>query len=876
MGDRQKGPKTGASVVAPLVRWYAEDAPPLLRRVAPAREECAMDLIQDYTPLHLSARMNASPDTLPGHSLPVGRQVFRGLPFQIGPPVTAAGPCFLRLAGGDEPVTLPVGGQTAYHVIFAHRLLESRLPDGGPLGEVVAHYVVTYDDGSQERLAVRDRFEIATAPTAWGQLPFLAVPDLPDALPPRYQGAWGDAGERLTEVEQAWPGAYYLWAWANPHPQRALRSIEVQPAGPAFLLAAVTLGRLDEEPFCRAAASTVKITLPDPEDAARPFALGVTVDRGTATYPYPLPTAPQGFLDRPMGGFGAQANPGSSPAYVEVAASPSATVTVTQGEHTLGAVRWGDLERTGRAEPTPRLRVEVVDPGRNWVRTTVVDDATGQPVPCRVHFRSPDGVPYAPHGHHAQLNGGMGTWHVDVGGDVRLDGATYAYTDGTCEGWLPRGDVLVEAVRGFEYEPLRQQVRIEPGQQELTLRLKRWCDMNAQRYFSGDTHVHFLSTQGSHLEAQGEDLNVVNLLLSQWGHLFTNTEEWTGKPSVSPDGRTIVYATQENRQHMLGHLTLLGLKKQVMPWCSDGPSEAEMGGTLETTLAHWADACRQQGGTVVIPHLPTPNGEPAALIATGRADAVEMIQFGAYQHNEYYRYLNCGYRLPLVGGTDKMSNEVPVGLYRTYVRIPADEEFSYESWCRNLRAGRTFHSGGPMLRFTVDGHEIGDTLSLPGNGGTVEVEAWAESVLPISALQIVQNGQVVASTEEERGARSLHLRTTLTLNGHAWLAARAGGKGYFDTVPHHDVWGRGVMAHTSPIYVAVGGEWTLFDPGVATYMLTLVEGSLAYLRTRSRQHRPGTVTHFHGEADHQAFLERPFQEALQALHTRMHRMGLPH
>ena len=28
---------------------------------------------------------------------------------------------------------------------------------------------------------------------------------------------------------------------------------------------------------------------------------------------------------------------------------------------------------------------------------------------------------------------------------------------------------------------------------------------------------------------------------------------------------------------------------------------------------------------------------------------------------EYYRYLNCGYRLPLVGGTDKMSNSVPVG-----------------------------------------------------------------------------------------------------------------------------------------------------------------------------------------------------------------------
>jgi hypothetical protein len=419
-------------------------------------------------------------------------------------------------------------------------------------------------------------------------------------------------------------------------------------------------------------------------------------------------------------------------------------------------------------------------------------------------------------------------------------------------------------------------VCIEPGQQRLTLRLRRWCDMNARGYYSGDTHVHFLSTIGSQTEARGEDLNVVNLLLSQWGHLFTNTEEFIGQPHRSADGRTIVYASQENRQHMLGHLTLLGLKEQVMPWCSDGPDEAELGGTLETTLAHWADACRRQGGTVVIPHLPEPNGEPAALIATGRGDAVEMIRFGMYEHQEYYRYLNCGYRLPLVGGTDKMTADVPVGLYRTYVRIPNGEEFSYENWCHHLRAGRTFHSGGPIIDFTVDGHQIGDTISLPGNGGTMEVEATAESILPIHRLEIVQQGRVVAATEEAAGTRRLHLRARLPITSHTWLAARVGGPGYSNAVPHFDGWRRGIMAHTSPIYIAVGGEWWLYDAGVSAYMLTLVEGSLAYIRERSRRDRPGMVTHAHGEADHQAFLERPFQEALAALHARMHRFGLPH
>jgi hypothetical protein len=801
--------------------------------------------------------------------------MFHGIPFEIGPAEGGAGACLLRLDGTAGAVSIAVEDRTARSLIFAHRQLTTRLFEGGPLGEVVAHYTIHYADGGSERLPIRERFEIATVPTRWGQMPFLAVADRPDSLMPRYAGPWGEAGNRLAEVEQGRPNAYYLWAWSNPYPERTIRRIEIEPAGPDFLLAAVTLGHLEEEPFSRDAATTLKITLPRAEDAARPFAVAVQVDRGVATFPYALPAEDAAGFLAATPGYGAAKNESSSPAYTRVAATPSATLRVSLGDEELGAVRWGDLERERSVEPSPRLRVEVTDSGRNWVRTEVLDDATGEPIPCRIHFRSPEGVPYAPHGHHAHLNSEMDTWHIDVGGDVRLGQVTYAYIDGRCEGWLPRGEVLVDVARGFEYEPLRTSVRIDPGQQRLTLRLRRWRDMNARGYYSGDTHVHFLSTIGSQIEARGEDLNVVNLLLSQWGHLFTNTEEWLGHPHHSADGRTIVYASQENRQHMLGHLTLLGLKEQVMPWCSDGPDEAELGGTLETTMAYWADACRRQGGTVVIPHLPTPNGEPASLIATGRADAVEMINFNNYQHLEYYRYLNGGYRLPLVGGTDKMSSEVPVGLYRTYVRIP-DEPFTYESWCRHLRAGRTFHSGGPLIDFTVDGHQIGDTITLLGNGGNVEVEASAESILPIHRLEIIQEGRVVASTEESGGARRLHLRVQLPVHTHSWLAARVGGPGYLNAVPHFDVWRRGIMAHTSPIYIAVGGDWWLYNADTATYMLTLVEGSLAYIRTRSRRDRPGTVTHSHGEADHQAYLERPFQEALAAIHARMHREGIPH
>ena len=148
-----------------------------------------------------------------------------------------------------------------------------------------------------------------------------------------------------------------------------------------------------------------------------------------------------------------------------------------------------------------------------------------------------------------------------------------------------------------------------------------------------------------------------------------------------------------------------------------------------------------------------------------------------------------------------MTSDTPVGIYRTYVYIPPDEPFTYENWCRNMTAGRTFHSGGPILKFSVDGHRVGDTVTLPGNGGTVEVTVEAESILPIHSLEIVQEGRVVASSNESAGARRLSLNAKVKVEGHSWLAARCGGPGYAESVPHLDGWGRGVDGpHVARLY----------------------------------------------------------------------------
>jgi hypothetical protein len=824
-----------------------------------------------YEPLDLTAYRTRPASALTTHERTpaLGSQLFHGIPFKIGDHQAA----FIGLDQTQLQNGISIGvGRSVYTVVFAHRLVGSRIAEGGPVGTPCAEYVFHLANGSRHAVVVRDRFEIADI-APWGNAPFLAVPDETDRLQPRWHGGWSAAGFRQTESDQGWPRDYFLWRWRNPYPDVPLTSIELLPRGQRVLVAAITLGLVDEDPLSHSGAVPVRIDFTSPELSSRPLDVGpndviVEVDRGVAGYAYPLSTrSTDDFLADSFAGWGETANSTCSPVYAEVAAAPSATLTIKTDTTVIDRVTWQDVLNNHAVE-TERVRVAIVEDGRNWVETSVVDDATGQSVPCRVHFQSPDGVPYQPHGHHSHIGSNQDTWHRDVGGDLRLGQLSYAYIDGRCQGWLPRGDVLVDVARGFEYEPLRQRIRIEPGQRHLELRLHRWTSMNARGWFSGDTHVHFLSTQGSLREAQAEDLNVVNLLQSQWGSLFTNTEDFTGEPVTSRDRRTVVWTNQENRQHLLGHMILLGLRQPIYPWCSDGPSEAGLGSTLDTTLAAWADACHAQGGTVILPHFPNPNGEPAALVATGRIDAVEMIVQAAFNHHEYYRYLNSGYRLPLVGGTDKMSSEVAVGQYRTYVRLGENEEFSYDTWCRNLRLGRTFLSGGPLLEFGADGAQIGDTLQLPAGGGTVSVVATARSTLPVHSLQVIHNGEIVAQTDSPSGGRELSLHAEVRLDRHGWLCARVGGPNYAP-MAHHDTWSRGVFAHTSPIYVAVGDDWSMADRDGLQYLLTLVEGGLAYVGDLAPRRPSDRVLHHHGEADHQAFLERPFLQAQAALRARL-------
>jgi hypothetical protein len=823
-----------------------------------------------YLPLDLSSVTNAAVDIFEDpDDVQLGQRWLYGLPFQFGDRDRA-----VLVVEPGASANIPVQGRPTW-LVFAHAVLEPELFEGGRFGDPVGTYTLAYADGTTLTQTLRQRFEIGPTPRRWdgrplpldwGQTPLLARNDAEHVLMDRACGRYDEAGARLVGIEDpqsrvpyVLPYRFYLWAMENPRPDLDLVDLGVEALSASILVGAVTVSDLDEEPFTRTVARDVLVEV---RDADIDESLEIEIDRGTATYVYR--TAPDVETDPVLpGGWGRPRPDLWSAGYARISASPSATVTVRSAGDTLGQLRWGDLVERGALE-FEWGAVRLPAPDQNWVRTRVRDE-TGQPVPCRIRFQTPEGIPLAPYGHHAHINSDGGTWNLDIGGDVRLGSYTYAAINGECEGWLPSGPVQVEVVRGFEYEPIRETVSIEPDQDVLDLVLTRRFDARARGYVSGDTHVHFMSTQGAELEARAEDLQVANLLLAQWGHHFTNTEEFTGHAHVSHDHQTVVYAGQENRTNMLGHINLLGLRRPIMPWSTGGSEEDELGGGLVTTLSHWADECHAQGGTVVLAHFPVPYGETAALLATGRLDAVETIAYDDYNITEYYRYLNAGFQVPLVGGTDKMTSEVPVGLMRTYAAT-GSSTVDYDAWCAGIRRGDTMVSSGPLLWLRVNGQPPGAVLT---GQTTVEIDVELETIFPVERIELVRNGEVVHVEPVRPDVSTHHLHLALPVRDSDWFVARCFGAAASGD-RHTDTWGRPVVSHTSPVYVTDAASWERYDAEVVDTMLAMVDGARRHVTEQARTRWAGSVLHRHGERDHLKYLTRPFDEATAALRARRH------
>jgi hypothetical protein len=212
----------------------------------------------------------------------------------------------------------------------------------------------------------------------------------------------------------------------------------------------------------------------------------------------------------------------------------------------------------------------------------------------------------------------------------------------------------------------------------------------------------------------------------------------------------------------------------------------------------------------------------------GLIDGVEMTSWtdifqgiSPFSLSDWYRYLNCGYIVPAVGGSDKMTAGMPVGGVRTYAFIK-DEIFTYESWKNAVRKGHTFVTYGPLLDFHINGQDMGSIIQMNSNGGTLDIIWKVSSVtLPVTIIELIINGEIRETKTVDPMIAEHSGFWSEQVHESCWVALRIRGN-YPDRAEV-------IAAHSSVIAIKVEKK-PLFNKLDAMTILEQIEGATAYVK----------------------------------------------
>jgi TolB protein len=448
-----------------------------------------------------------------------------------------------------------------------------------------------------------------------------------------------------------------------------------------------------------------------------------------------------------------------------------------------------------------KLRLKIVDSGAT-------------PVAARVFVTAQDGRAYAPDD----------AWmYADDSFDrsERPFEAHYFDTRGTSEITVPAGTVQVGVMRGFEYEFEERSVDVVSDKtSELTVRLQPIeMPSSGTSWIGGDAHVHMnyagtYRNTPAHLaeQAAAENLSIIENLVVNKEQRFPDIEYFSPELDAVSNDHFVLQHAQEFHTSYWGHLGLLNLTRNlILPGYVAYPNTAAA--SLSPSNAEVADLAHEQGALVGYVHplesVPNPEKDPItyelpADVALGKVDYIEVLGFSDHKSTAevWYKLLNCGFRLPTAAGTDFMGNYAslrgPAGLNRVYAEAPAGR-LKLQSWLESIKAGRTFATNGPLLRFELGLESPGGEVML-AKKQDVPFRAALGSMIPVDHLQIVCNGKVARELELSADHKRAYVEGSLLIESTGWCILRA-----FRDKPEYPILDHYPYATTSPVYVNVAG-----------------------------------------------------------------------
>jgi len=436
------------------------------------------------------------------------------------------------------------------------------------------------------------------------------------------------------------------------------------------------------------------------------------------------------------------------------------------------------------------VNINIERPFTGFVRFEIVDGKTKRAIPVRI-----------------KLEDGRGNYFFPTAGNLLLDMATryrpmWFYTKEPFDLNVPLdGSVSLVVSKGFEYK--KQCVRVCPQNVKgntLHVELHRWINMAQKGWYSGEVHLHsnvmpkLDDYSGWEIlpEAEGLDLAFLQICNIS-GQIFSNEYPIGELTQFSQKTKSIISIGEEFRNNVYGHLCLLNIK-EIIPPISTGLLAGKSCPDYPPNL-YVCDEAHRQGGIVVahsgweqvleteVPKFSNPGSfETPIDLAFGKIDLLEVNDIRVV--SEWYRVLNCGFRVPAATGPDFFLSDCR----RVYVQT--GNEFNIDFWLQNLRKGKSFLTNGPMIFLTVDGNEPGAIIKLEKyRKVSIHCCAMDGRNSSLSCLEIVFNGKIIRSTKEMEGKEILNLDFEFMVEESGWIAARC-------TSINQEFW-----AHTNPVYI---------------------------------------------------------------------------
>ena len=437
--------------------------------------------------------------------------------------------------------------------------------------------------------------------------------------------------------------------------------------------------------------------------------------------------------------------------------------------------------------------------GSGRLRLNLIDEASGEPTSARLGLYDATGRMPLPSDDALVVN-----FYDDEVRQIFLRGDTFGfpqpwpaanrhvfYADVQYQAVVPAGRYHLVASKGPEYRIVQRRLKVEAGRElEIQVVIPRWDDMRSRSWYSGDAHIHVERA------AESDNDRISAYLRAEDVHL-ANTLQMHNPGAVHfPQ-----YAWGIDGRHRVGdHLVVPGI---------EGPRTAQRGHTISLNIVEPLhrperyflyhedfEEYARQGGVSGYAHVGQEefNGSRglALDVPFGLVDFVEILQGGSLYTELWYEFLNLGYQLTPVAGSDFPYYD-QAGAVRSYARV--EGELTARAWYDALERGSAFVTNGPMLTFGINGQEMGSTVSV-GRGDVLTVEATARvnpDIDVLDRLELVAHGDIVATvtTPDSEGTLTLHHR--LTAGAGVWLAVRAYGKAQ-------------AIAHSSPVYVEVDGS----------------------------------------------------------------------